>query len=389
MKIRLVKPYVGKEELKYLKRVMDRPWLGRGPLCEEFEQRWNDFLGAKASTAVNSGTAALHLALLVFRFRRNKKVLVPAMTFCSTANAAIYCGLEPVFVDVNEETLSIDVEDMKRKYTKDCVAVIPVHFGGHIAKMDEILPWARQKGINVIADCAHVAGGKYKNKNLVAWADISCFSFQEKKILVTGDGGMISSNNPEYIEPLRAIKEVGMTKDTFSRFQAEQKGDTKGNSLHWYYDVQELGYKYNMCDVIAAIGLAQLTKIDKIIASRISIMRKLLQGIKDCKYIKPAFPYDMSRPYYDFMVRLKDKKMRNRFIVFMQEKNIAAGVHTMPVPCLTYYKQYSANIPVAMRIWEEYVVLPFYVDMTDEEINYVLENVYEFEKRERQIGKLG
>lgn len=383
MKIRLVKPFVGKEEMKYLKGVMDRSWLGRGPLCEEFENKWNEFLEVKASTAVNSGTAALHLALLTFRFPKNKKILVPAMTFCSTANAAIYCGLEPVFVDVNEETLSIDVEDMKRKYTKDCVAIIPVHFGGHPASMDEIVPWARQKGMNVIADCAHVVGGKYKNKNLVAWADVNCFSFQEKKIFVTGDGGMISSNNPEYIEPLRAIKEVGMTKDTFSRFRATQKGCTKGDPLHWYYDVQELGYKYNMCDVIAAIGLAQLIKIDKIIASRISIMRKLLQGIKDCKYVKPAFPYDMSRPYYDFMVRLKDKTMRDRLIVFMQEKSIATGVHTMPVPYLSYYRRYRANIPVAMRIWEKYVVLPFYADMTKEEINYVLENVCEFEKRER------
>ena len=382
MKIRLVKPFVGNEEMELLKGVMDRSWLGRGPLCEEFETKWNEFLGVKASTAVNSGTAALHLALLSFRFKKNKKVLVPAMTFCSTANAAIYCGLEPVFVDVNEETLSIDVEDMKRKYTKDCVAVIPVHFGGHPARMEEIVPWAHQKGIKVIADCAHVVGGKYKNKNLCAWADINCFSFQEKKILVTGDGGMISSNNPKYIEPLRAIKEVGMTKDTFSRFKAEENGDTKGDPLHWCYDVKELGYKYNMCDVIAAIGIAQLTKIDKIIANRISIMKKLLQGIKDCKYIKPAFPYDMSRPYYDFMVRLKNKKMRNRFIVFMQQNHIATGVHTMPVPYLAYYRRYSVEIPVAMRIWEEYVVLPFYADMTDEEINYVLENIYQFEKME-------
>jgi perosamine synthetase len=138
MKIRLVKPYVGREELEKLKDVIDRAWLGRGPLCKEFEDKWSAFLGVKASAAVNSGTAALHLAVLAFKFPERKKVLIPAMTFCSTANAAIYNGLESVFVDVEEETLSIDIEDMKRKYTKDCVAVIPVHFGGHPARMDEI-----------------------------------------------------------------------------------------------------------------------------------------------------------------------------------------------------------------------------------------------------------
>lgn len=384
MNIRLVKPYVGKEELEQLKGVMDRAWLGRGPLCNEFEEEWNKFLGVKASTAVNSGTAALHLALLAYNFPKGKKVLVPAMTFCSTANAAIYCGLEPVFVDVDEETLSIDIEDMKKKYDKDCVAVIPVHFGGHPAKMDIIVPWAHEHNMKVISDCAHVAGGTYKGKKLGTWADISCFSFQEKKILVTGDGGMISSNDPELIKPLRAIKEVGMTKDTFSRFQEQQEGESKSNPYHWVYDVKDLGYKYNMCDVIAAIGLAQLEKAYEISKSRISTLKKLLEGIKELENVKPAFPYDLNTPYYDFMVRLRSKEERNKFIMFMQDNGISTGVHTMPVPTLTYYKKFKADIPVANKIWEEYVVLPFYVGMTDEEINYIIEKLTEYNKDVRK-----
>lgn len=381
MKIRLVKPFVGKEELEKIKDVMDRAWLGRGPLCKEFEDKWNEFLGTKASTAVNSGTAALHLALLTYKFPKGKKVLVPSMTFCSTANAAIYNGLEPVFIDVDEKTLSINIEDMKKKYTEDCVAVIPVHFGGHPAKMDEIVPWAHEKRLKVISDCAHAVGGVYKGKKIGTWADISCFSFQEKKILVTGDGGMVSSNNPELIEPLRRIKEVGMTTDTYKRFKDEKSGKTKGDPMHWYYEVRELGYKYNMSDVIAAIGLAQLNKIDFMVKKRIELMGKLLKGIKKCKTIKPAFPYDMSTPYYDFMIRLKDKKMRDEFIVFMQEKEIATGVHTMPVPYLPYYRQFEAEIPTAMRIWNQYVVLPFYVEMTDEEIKYVVDAIVKFDKQ--------
>ena len=142
---------------------------------------------------------------------------------------------------------------------------MPVHFGGHPAEMDKIVPFAHNNNMKVISDCAHVAGGSYKGKKLGTWADISCFSFQEKKILVTGDGGMVSSNNAELIEPLRSLKEVGMTKDTYSRYKASQVGETTEDPLHWYYEVQKLGYKYNMCDVIAAIGLAQLEKIDYII----------------------------------------------------------------------------------------------------------------------------
>jgi len=382
MKLRLVRPYVGKEELEKLKDVMDRAWLGRGPLCEEFENKWNKFLGVKASTAVNSGTAALHLALLAFKFPQGKKVLIPAITFCSTANAAIYCGLEPVFVDINENTLSMDVEDLKRKYSKDCVAVIPVHFGGHPAKMEEIVPWAHEKGMVVVSDCAHVSGDIYKGKKLGTWADISCFSFQEKKIIVTGDGGMISSNNPDLIEPLRAKKEIGMTTDTYLRYKEAQKGETKDDPLHWYYEVKELGYKYNMCDVIAAIGIAQLEKIEYLIKNRKDTLAKYLEGIKDCKHIKPAFPYDMSITYYDFMVRLDNKKMRDEFIIHMQRKDISTGVHTMPVPYLPYYRKYNIDLPTAMRIWEQYVVLPFFVGMTDEEIKYLIDAITEFDKKQ-------
>jgi len=379
MKIRLVKPYVGEDELQNLKGVIDRAWLGRGPLCNEFEERWNEFLGTSSSTAVNSGTAALHLALLTFGFEKGKKVLLPAITFCSTANAPLYCGLEPVFVDVDEETLSMDVNDLKRKYTEDCVAVIPVHFGGHPAKMEEIMPFAHEKGMKVISDCAHIAGDMYKGKKLGTWADISCWSFQEKKVIVTGDGGMISSNNSEYIEPLRSKKEVGMTTDTYARYKAEKEGAQKGDPMHWYYEVKDLGYKYNMCDVIAAIGIAQLKKIDEIKEKRKNVLAKLLDGIKESKRIKPAFPYDPSITYYDFMVKLENREMRDKLIVFLQNKDIATGVHTMPVPYLPFYRRFSADIPTAMRIWENYVVLPFYVSMTDEEINYIVKNINEFE----------
>jgi len=381
MNIRLVRPYVGEEELKKLQDVINRSWLGRGPVCKQFEEKWSNYLGVKMSTSVNSGTAALHLAVLAFKFPKKSKVIVPAMTFCSTANAAIYNVLEPVFVDVNENTLSLDIDDMKKKYTKDCVAVIPVHFGGHPAEMEKIVPWAHSKGMKVISDCAHVSGGIYKGKKLGTWADISCFSFQEKKILSTGDGGMISSNFIELIEYLQAIKELGMTSDTYTRYHLETQGTSKGNPLHWYYEIHELGYKYNMSDLVASVGLAQLEKIDYINKNRIDTMAIYLDGIKNCRVAKPAFPYDLSLPYYDFMLKLKNKQMRDKFILFMQGLGISTGVHTMPVPLLPFYKKFSSNIPTAMKIWERYVVLPFYVDMSNKEQSYVIEAINMFDRK--------
>jgi perosamine synthetase len=208
---------------------------------------------------------------------------------------------------------------------------------------------------------------------------MSCFSFQEKKILVTGDGGMVSSDDEERIGEMQACKEVGMTKDTYTRLQDDVVGPD-----HWKYDVKDLGFKYNMCDVIAAIGLSQLRKAGYIVEQRKQVLKRLLKGIEDCELVNPAFPYDHRTVYYDFMVRLPSKKTRDEFIVFMERHGVSTGVHTMPVPYLSYYKQYPGCVPTAMRIWEEYVVLPYYVGMSDFEIDFVTGMVCDFDKDKRR-----
>ena len=377
IKIRLVKPYVGKEELENLRDVLERAWLGNGPRVVDFEKAWSQYLGCKDSVALNSCTAALHLALWGYKFPAGKKVLVPAMTFVSTANAALYNGLKPVFVDVSEETLGISLADLERKYDKDCVAVIPVHFGGHPVPMDELMPWARSRNLKVVSDCAHCAGGQYKGKKLGTWADIGCFSFEDKKCLATGDGGMASSDDEELVESIRGIRQVGMTSGTWQRFESA-KDTINADAYHWYYEVRELGYKYNMNDVAAAIGLAQLEKLDYMNKRRCEILGRYLKGIKDCQNVRPAFPYDLTTTYYDFMVRTKN---RDEFIIHMQQKGISTGVHTMPVPLHPLYQNYDVDIPVTMRIWDEYVVLPLYVELTDEEIDYVIDAIIEFDRK--------
>ena len=207
MQVRLFKPSLGKEEREAINEAFERSWIELTKVAE-FEEAWESFLGCGEAIALNSATAALHLALAVFGFPEGKKVLVPSLTFSSTASAALYNRLVPVFVDSDPETLGIDLDDLDRKYDRDCVAVIPVHYAGHPVPMDKLVPWARERGLKVIEDCAHTTGSYYEGQRLGRWGDISCFSFEEKKLMTTGDGGMICSDDVDLLKDVRAMRWV-------------------------------------------------------------------------------------------------------------------------------------------------------------------------------------
>jgi perosamine synthetase len=375
MEIRLFKPCVGEEELDNIRDVFKRAWLGLGPKVSQFEKEWSSYIGARNSIGVNSCTAALHLAITAFKFPEGKKILVPAVTFVSTALAVLYNRLEPVFVDVDPETISIDMADLERKYTKDCVGVIPVHLGGHPVRMDELIGWAGEKGLKVIEDCANSGGGEYRGRKLGTLGDIGCFSFEEKKSMTTGDGGMICSNDFSLIEPLRACRWVGIDKDTWKR--AANYLDAKQlDSRHWYYEVSVLGYKYNMNDLMAAIGLAQLKKLDWMNERRARIIERYLSGIKELEDIRPIYPYQLENSaYWIFGVR---SPQRDDLIIHLKKKGIATGVHFLPLPLHPLFKSYDHDIPVAKQIWQEIVTLPLFPELTDEEVDYVLEAMASF-----------
>ena len=250
MKVRLFKPSIGVEELEAVEDVFCRAWLGLGPKTKEFEDQWKKYIGCEEAIGVNSCTAALHLALSAFKFPMGKKVLVPVLTFAATAMAPLYNGLEPVFVDVDKDTLCMSLEDLERKYDKDCVAVMPVHYGGCPGKIDEIVAWARSKNLKVIEDCAHTAGGRYKGKIIGTFGDIGCYSFEEKKCMTTGDGGMICSDDKELVSSLRHSRWVGMNKDTWQR---EKENSINKETSQWYYEILDMGYKYNMNDLISTL----------------------------------------------------------------------------------------------------------------------------------------
>ena len=368
-KVRLFKPSVGDEELAAIREVFDRSWLGLGPKVAEFETKWSSYVGAADSIGVNSGTAALHLALAAFRFEPGSRVLVPALTFASTATAVLYNQLEPVFVDSDPVTLGLSLDDLERKWTPDCVAVMPVHFAGHPVPMDELLTFAESKDLKVIEDCAHCSGGAYQGRKLGTLGDIGCFSFEEKKGMTSGDGGMLSSEDAELIAPLRAQRWVGIDKDTWKRAAAYT--DVNLQARHWYYEIALLGYKYNMNDLAASIGLVQLGKLDGMNQRRGRSIQRYLDGISDLETIEPLLPYALQDGgYWVFGVRCDS---RDELIAYLKERGIATGVHYMPLPMHPLFKPYANATPVVDEQWERLVTLPLFADIEDEDVDYVIE----------------
>ena len=379
MKIRLFKPYLSDDELDNIKEVFNDAWLGLGPKVYHFEDEWNKYIKSEHSIAVNSGTAALHVALAAYEFPKNKKVLVPAITFSATAAVALYCNLEPVFVDIDKETLTISLSDLEKKYTDDCVAIIPVHFGGQPCDMDKLMDWAKNKGLVVIEDCANCAGGEYKGKKLGTIGDIGCYSFEEKKNMVTGDGGMISTNDIELANKIRPIRWHGIDKDTWQRQKDINDTNIEDFGMHWYYEIVTLGYKYNMNDLMAAIGLAQLKKLDLMNEMRKNAIEKYLVGISNCKTIKASFPYALEKSaYWLFSIRCKK---RNELIIFLKNKGIATSVHFMPLTMHPFYKRFDSNIDNARSVYKELITLPLFPGITNSELDYVIDALVEFDKK--------
>lgn len=368
MNIRLFKPSLGQEELQNIKEAFERSWVGLGPNVNEFEKQWAEFVGAKEAIGLNSATASLHLALAVFNFPKGKKVLVPSLTFSSTASAVLYNGLIPVFVDSNPETLGMDMEDMKQKYDEDVVAVMPVHYAGHPVPMDELIPWAREKGLKVIEDCAHTSGSIYKDTPLGLWGDIGCYSFEEKKLMTTGDGGMMVTNQPELFKDVKAMRWVGIDKDNWKT--AQSYTDTNKDAMHWFYELNVLGYKYNMNDLSAAIGLAQLKKLPEFNRRRGEIIQKYIEGLAGVEGVKPLLPYEPDKYVYQmFGIRAEH---RDDLMIYLKSKGIATGCHYTPLHTQPLFKSFKGNCPFIEKEADKFITLPLHADLTDEEVDYII-----------------
>ena len=369
MNIRLFKPSLGEKELENIRDAFDRSWIGLGPKVNEFEEAWAARVGAKIGIALNSATAALHLSLRVFGFKKGKKVLIPAMTFSATASAVLYNDLVPVFVDSDPITLGMDINDLMKKYDDDCVAVIPVHYSGHPVALEKLMPWAKEKGLKVIEDCAHTTGSKYHGVALGTWGDIGCYSFEEKKLLTTGDGGMMVTNEPELFKDLKAMRWVGIDKDNWKT--AKSYTDKNRDAMHWFYEINVLGFKYNMNDLAASIGLAQLTRLEEMNQRRSYVIRRYLDGIKDLMSIKPILPYEPDKYVYQmFGIKTEHK---DDLILYLKSRGIATGCHYTPLTMQPLFSNFDGPCPIAEREYYKMITLPLHADLKDDEVDYIIE----------------
>jgi len=379
MRIPFHKPYITEEEIEGVVDSLKNGWLTMGKKTIEFEERFKAYIGSQHAVAVNSCTAALHLALRVIGIKEGDEVIVPTTTFVATAEVVNYFNAKPVLVDVERDTHLIDVEKIEEKITKRTRAIIPVHFSGQPADMDPIMELAKKYNLFVVEDAAHALPAWYKGRKIGTIGDITAFSFYATKTITTGEGGMATTDNPEWAERMRILRLHGISKDAWKRY-------TKEGS--WEYDVLENGYKYNTTDINAALGLAQLKKADWLWERRKYIAERYNEVFKDYKELilyKVKEDRTSSWHLYPLKLNLEALKIdRNGFIGELKKRGIGTSVHFIPLYRFTYYKErfgYTPQeFPNSEWVFERVLSLPIYPGMSEEEIDYVIENVVDIVK---------
>ncbi len=376
--IQVFKPSLGEEEIEALREIFKTGWIGLGPKTAEFEEKFAAYVGAKYAVAKNSATAALHLTLDAFGIGPGDEVLVPTMTFVSTAHAVMYCGATPVFVDIEPDTLCISLDDAQRKITERTRAIIPVHYGGHPCEMDELSEMAERHGLIVVEDAAHACGSVYKGQHIGSLSDATCFSFHAVKNLATADGGMVTTDRVEIVRVLKQLRWVGIDKSTWDRTEEGimelESGIRRYASYGWYYEVHNLGYKCHMNDIAAVIGLVQLSKLERANARRREIVERYHCAFESVDWIERPIEKEYVRSaLHNYVIKTP---YRDKLNLYLKEKGIATGVHYMPIHLQPFYrKRFKFTLPVAEREWTRLLTLPLYPDLTNGEVDYVIESI--------------
>lgn len=356
--IQLFKPNITEQAIDEVAKVLRSGWIGLGPKTQEFEEAFAKYVGAKYCAALNSCTAALHLAVKLLDLPEGSEVITTPITFVSTNVVLLYERLVPVFADVEYGTLNIDVRDIERKITKKTKAIMIVHYGGQPCDLDEICQLADYHNLAVIQDAAHACGAMYKGKKIgsVSIKDLCCWSFHAVKNLPTGDGGAITTNDKSYYERLKQLRWVGIDKDTFMRTKILGK-----ESYAWQYSVNEIGYKYHMNDITAAIAVAQLKVLDEHNARRKEIVDVYMRELREIEL--PVFKDDRVSSNHLFEIKVKN---RDTFLARMKERDIACGAHYYPNNLYPVFP--DANLPVVESVYEHIVSLPLHTLLSDKDV---------------------
>jgi len=369
-------PMIEQPEIDEVVASIKSGWLGTGPKVQKFEQMFREYKGSKFAMALNSCTAALHLSMLTIGIKPKDEVIVPTMTFAATANVVIHAGGVPVFADCEKDTMNIDPEDVERKITKKTRAIIPVHFAGRSCNMDAIMGIAEKHGLKVIEDCAHAIETEYHGKKSGTFGDLGCFSFYVTKNIVTGEGGMVITDNEKYADQIKILALHGMSRDAWKRFSDEG---------YKHYQVVQAGFKYNMMDIQAAIGIHQLPRVNKYWKRRQKIWDRYSKALKELPVFTPAPVEPNTRHAYHLYTLLLDiensKIKRDQFLDEITKRNIGVGVHYVALHLHPYYQHTygykRGDFPNAEWISDRTVSIPLSAKLSDDDVEDVINAIYD------------
>jgi perosamine synthetase len=368
------KPYITEDEVSGVLDSLRSGWITMGPKTIEFEKSFGEYIGSRNAVSMNSCTACLHLALKILDLKEGDEVIVPAVTFTATAEVIAYFRAVPVLVDVDDVTCNIDAAKIEEKITERTKVIIPVHYGGQPCDMDDITVIARRHDLFVIEDAAHAIPARYRGRRIGTIGDITCFSFYATKTLATGEGGMATTENDEWAERMKILRLHGISKDAWKRYSKEGS---------WFYEVVDAGYKYNMTDIQAALGLAQLRKVEWMWRRRSEIAGIYTESLRGFQEILlPSVKPDRESAWHLYPIRLNPDQFactRDIFIERLKERGVSTSVHFIPLYRHPYYRDTfgfdAAEFPVSEKIFAGTVSLPLYPGMTDEEIQWVAASV--------------
>jgi perosamine synthetase len=370
--IPLFRPSYGPEEVDAVKSVLESGWVGLGPVTSKFEEEFARYIGTSHSVALNSGTAALHLAMCALDLKNGDEVLVSPLTFVSTVHVVMYQGATPVFVDIEEDTLNMSVEDIKNKLTGRTKAIVPVDYGGQPCDSDAINQIAEDSGLQVVEDAAHACGATYRGRKVGTISDITCFSFHAVKNLACGEGGALTFKDDSLDKYFRQMRWLGIARDTWTR-------TLTGATYAWQYSVDKMGYKYHMHDISAAIGLAQLRKLDANNLKRRQLTQDYNERLRDLDWLELPIERDYANSsWHIFHIKLRDQKTRDALIEHLKRDRISPGVHYYPVHLYEFYRKFKASVPRAEEIWKRILSLPLFPDLTDTQFERIIASLHKF-----------
>ena len=364
-------PRIEQPEIDEVLACMRSAWLGTGPRAAEFEKRVAAYKGVPHAVGLNSCTAGLHLACNVLGLGPGDEVVTTPMTFCATVNAIVHSGATPVLADVDPLTMNLDPEQVRRRITKRTKALLPVHFAGRACAMDELMAIAREHDLRVIEDCAHAIETEYRGRPAGAIGDLGVLSFYSTKNIVTGEGGMVLTRDAELARRTKVMGLHGMSHDAWKRFSDDG---------YKHYDVEEIGFKYNMMDLQAAIGMHQIQRVDDYWHRRLAIWHRYLRELRDLPIGLPApWPADERHALHLFTILVDETRAgvsRDDVLMGLHRRQIGTGVHYRAIPSLKVYRERFGwqphDFPVAHAIGQQTVSLPLSAKLSDDDVTDVI-----------------